>query len=102
MSNWKDTATLVSVSSTRNANGYPETAETAAEVFADVKSITMSEFYEAMRSGIDAVIAFDMFADDYSGQAYVEYDDVRYKVERVYRHGDIAELKCSEVKAHDG
>ena len=98
---FKDTIKLISVSRERNSNGYPVDTETATEVFADVKSVTRKEFYDALRAGVAPTIAFKMFTWDYAGQNYVEHIGKRYKVERSYIEGDMVELNCSEAKNYD-
>lgn len=94
---YKDVINLISVSRERNANGYPEETETVTQVYANVKSVTRSEFYDALRAGITQAIAFEVFAPDYSNQKYVDYNGTRYKVERCYIKNEVAELNCSEA-----
>lgn len=99
---YKDVINLISIARTRNANGYPEDTETSTQVFANVKSVRQSEFYDALRAGLNPTITFEVFSPDYDGQKYIEYDGVRYKVERCYiNSGETAELTCSEVKNYD-
>lgn len=84
--------------------------EHTVEVFARVKSVRATEFYEAMRSNINLRYIFAVDPDDYELSAkvtdgkktraqYVEYDGERYKVVRTYRTdmGEI-ELSCEEVE----
>lgn len=69
--------------------------ETRKEVFAAIKSISQSEFYQASAQGLKPEIKF-VLADyyDYDGQKEVLYDHHRYTVLRTYRNGIQMELVC--------
>lgn len=96
---YADVITLIAETTTQDADGYQRTTETAAEVYANVKSVKRSEFYEALRSGITETIVFEIFAHDYDKQRLIDYGGTRYKVERVYQTTlDRVELTCSEVR----
>ena len=97
----KDVITLVAVSSTRGTNGYKAVTETSTKVYADKKSVTRSEFYEALRSGVEPTVVFELFTYDYANQKYVDYDGVRYKVVRAYSKGDMTQLNCTEEKSQE-
>lgn len=47
----RDEITLASVSTGRDKDGYPKHTIQMTEVFADIRSVTRQEFYEALRSG---------------------------------------------------
>lgn len=71
-------------------------AETVTkEIFAEVLSIGMQEFYQAQTDGYKPEIKFlisDYF--DYDNQKEVIYGDYRYKVLRTYRKGNGLEITC--------
>lgn len=65
------------------------------EVFAEVLSIGMQEFYQAQTEGFKPEIKFlisDYF--DYDNQKEVIYGDFKYKVLRTYRKGNELEITC--------
>lgn len=96
---------------TYDESGFPaaETEETL-DVFAMVKSVRASEYYEAMRSNLKLAYIFAVDPDDYntmiltvSGKkvqpSLVSYDGDRYRIIRTYRTdmGDL-ELSCERVE----
>lgn len=63
------------------------------EVFAQVDSVTASEFFEGGRNGLNPEYRFTMFAYDYNGERIVKYDGQFYAVYRTYfAKTDIIEL----------
>lgn len=84
---------LVSATYTKNSYGVQKPAETKREVFAEVRSITRSEFYQAGRNGLNPQYVFIVFAEDYEGETICEYDGNRYAIYRTFRAGgDYMEL----------
>lgn len=95
---------------TYDESGFPVTrTEEELEVFARVKSVKASEYYEAMRSNLNLAHIFAVDPDDYATMVLnaggkkrypwaVEYDGDRYKIIRTYRTdmGDL-ELSCERV-----
>lgn len=75
--------------------GDPLSIETKKVVFCEVKSVGMSEFYQAQTVNYKPEIKF-ILADfyDYNEQPFVEYNGVRYKVLRTYRNNTEIELTC--------
>lgn len=63
------------------------------EVFAEVKSVSQSEFYTAAQSGLTPAFKF-VLADyyDYNGEELVRYNGELYRVIRTYRAGVTIEL----------
>lgn len=59
------------------------------EIFADQKSISQTEFYQAQTAGTKPEVKFTI-PDylEYAGQQYLIHRDVRYKVLRTYRKDD--------------
>lgn len=97
---------------TYDASGFPtESTEQKVTIFARVKSVRSTEFYEALRSNLKLAYIFCVDPDDFKLGNYtpsggstakpwaVEYDNVRYKIVRTYRTeiGEI-ELSCEEVE----
>jgi SPP1 family predicted phage head-tail adaptor len=80
-----DEIKLRAVSRSVGAGGY--TTETVSEttVYADVMSVKRSEFYAAGAAGMKADVVFVINADEYAGQAEVEYDGKIYDVIRTFQ-----------------
>ena len=95
-----DAISLVSMTRTTDTDGYETTTETLTEVMCDSgNGVTRSEFYEAMKAGVELTAAFEMWACDYDGQKVIEHRSKRYKVERAFPIGDgVVQLNCSEIK----
>ena len=75
---------LITVSRTL-ANGHYTATESSVEVWAEVKSVTRSEFYQAYAAGLNAAVVFRVYTDELGTAEYVEYGDRRYKIQRTYR-----------------
>lgn len=75
------------ISETKQQNGIKEwqAVETKRKVFANVKSVTSTEFFSAGQIGLSPEFRFTMFGPDYAGERIVEYNGVRYAVYRVYQ-----------------
>ena len=54
-----------------NENGVPVVEEAKREVFATVRSVTRSEFWEAHRNGVELSIAFEVFKEDYQKERVI-------------------------------
>lgn len=65
-------------------------------VFAQIKSVTMSEAYIRIREGLSPAIRADVHMEDYLGEEFVEYDGKSYKVVRTYQTRDTIELYLEE------
>ena len=73
----------------------PVTTDHEREVYAQLRSITRAEWFEAGRNGMRPDMSFVMMAFDYNGETVIEWDGVRYGVYRTFRgRGDRIELYC--------
>lgn len=74
----------------KDAHGDPELREDVfGPVYAEMKSISQSEFYQAQTAGKKPEIRFKITDYmDYQGQKYLVHDDVRYSILRTYRTGN--------------
>ena len=88
----EDVILLVSVTNTQDRYGVWQKAETTAQVYCKVDSVSQSEFFEAGRNGLNPEYRFTVFAADYNDQDTVVYNNRRYGVYRTYRTGDYIEL----------
>lgn len=70
-------------------------------VFAEVKSVRMSEFYKALDDGIEPAYVF-VLTDyaDYNGEKVCEYNGTRYRIVRAYTKDQRIELTV-EREAHN-
>lgn len=101
---YNETITLVAQIRTTDEYGDWSVTEQTTDVFAEVQSIGMNEFYQAHATGLRPEIRFIM-ADylDYYGQKVVRYRPftgaetdplIEYTVIRTYRSGNQLELTC--------
>lgn len=86
--------------------GNETATETSRTVFAEVDSISRSEFYAAANAELNPEYKFVVFFGDYAGEALVEFQGVRYWIYRTYRAGDYMELyaerKTGGIPAPEG
>lgn len=78
--------TLISDTYTTNDIGVQVATETSREVFCDVTSVSLSEWSEGGRIGLNPEYRMTMFEPDYEGEKVLEFEGVRYSVYRTY-HG---------------
>lgn len=75
---------LIANTKVKNSLGIWEDATTERQVFADVTSISQSEWFEGGRAGLNPALRFRMFAPDYQGEATLRYEDTVYAIYRTY------------------
>lgn len=75
---------LISKVYTEDSIGQMVAEESATEVFADVLSVSASEFANAGVLGFKALFQFQVWTNEYSGQDVVEYENARYSIYRTY------------------
>jgi len=100
MNGWIDTIDLVTVTEqTTDADGFPsEVSESKTTVFANVKAVSRTEFYQANAAKINVVCVAEVRLFDYNNEKLVDYQGNRYVVARTYpdRKREIVELTLSE------
>lgn len=95
--------TLISETNTQDANGVWRSKRTTREVFAQVDSVTRSEFFEAGRNGLNPEFRFTLFAGDYEGEREVEYNGKAYGIYRTYfARTDVIELYAERKGGTNG
>lgn len=78
---------------TRDEYGINQKTETLRKVYANVSSVTMSEWFEGGRAGLNPELRMTMFEPDYDEERILVYQNVRYTVYRTYRtKNDMIEL----------
>lgn len=87
-----DDITLIKQTISTDTIGNELATESSRVVFAEVDSISQSEFYAAANTDLNPDLKFVVFFDDYEGEALVEFQGVRYWIYRTYRAGDYMEL----------
>jgi hypothetical protein len=76
---------LVRETRTQNAIGEWVSTETLRKVYANVSSVSASEYFNASQIGLNPEVRFTMFAPDYDGELIIEYNGYRFSVYRVYK-----------------
>lgn len=74
------------ITETASAHGVHESiTETEREVMCTVKSVSRSEYYNALNAGINPTYVFYLtLSDDYQGERVVRYKGLKYRVVRTY------------------
>lgn len=76
--------------------------ETRHDVFSNVSSVTLMEWTEGGRIGLNPEFRMTMFAYDYHGEHILEFNGVRYSIYRTYRtRDDMIELYVEERKGNE-
>ena len=89
---------LFLIGQTPEAHGvFEEYIESKRQVFCTVRSVGMTEKYEAMSKGLDLqyVFALSDYAE-YAGEKVVEYNGERYSVIRTYEAGQKIEITVAK------
>lgn len=76
---------LITETKTKNSYGVYETVLTYKQVFCNVSSVTMSEFFEGGRTGLKPEYRITMFSGDYDGEQLLEYEGKSYAIYRTYK-----------------
>lgn len=84
---------LISVTWQPDVYGIQQPTEHSRMVFANVRSVTRDEFFNAGRNGLNPEYSFVVFFGDYAGEKIVEYNGMRYTIYRTYQaRNDLIEL----------
>ena len=101
---------LISIFYPKDEYGHPQTdeagnqisIETVTEVWAEITGVRQSEFYNAAAAGLKPELTFIIWANEYTGQTKIEYNDVKYRIMRTYINpvkSEMIELICEKVIA---
>lgn len=66
--------------------GVQQPVETRRDVYCNVSSVSMTEFYKAGQAGLKPAYRFTIFAPEYDDEDSIEYKGKRYTVYRTF-HG---------------
>lgn len=96
--------TLITETTTLDSLKVPKVlAHSERDVFAQVQSVTGSEWFEGGRNGLNPEYRFTLFKYDYDGEQIVRYKNVVYQIYRTYeRRTDEIELYCEKRKGPGG
>lgn len=84
---------LVREAYSKNDYGQLVPTKTERKVFAQIDSVSRSEFFEGGRNGLNPELVFRMLASDYHEEKVVEYNGKIYGIYRTYLgRNDIVEL----------
>ena len=78
------------VTEVNSAHGVHETInESVREVLAEIRSVTRSEYYNALNAGVQPELVFKLALDaDYQDEHFLRYGGKRYRIVRTYLTGD--------------
>ncbi|WPC09812.1 phage head closure protein [Globicatella sp. PHS-GS-PNBC-21-1553] len=96
--NWNHIVTLLSISITADEYGNQIEESTATNVLCKKKSITRQEFYQASVTDYKPALILIVHTFEYSGQEYIEFGGVRYRVIRTFESSfEETELVCEVI-----
>lgn len=93
---------LVGVTNEYDLIGQAVPVETAVNVLARLRSVSMNEWTQAGQLGLSAAFQAVMWAAEYHGEEFVDIDGKRYHIYRTYDTGDRIELYLEEMVGHEG
>lgn len=90
---------LVSETYTKNQYGVLIPTVTKRKVFANVTSVTGSEWFEGGRNGLNPELRMRVFAPEYHGEETIQYNGKYYAIYRTYMtRNDTMELYVERKK----
>lgn len=90
---------LVSETYTEDQYGVLQPSTEKRLVYANITSVSQSEWFEGGRNGLNPEYRMIMFAPDYQGEEIVEYNGVQYAIYRTYHaRTDVLELYVEKRK----
>ena len=106
MNNWKDAIYLVSITSTKDSDGFDVEVENKTELIpANFKSVTRSEEEHSKVMGYNASLIVEIMLCNYDNQTLLidGTTNKKYTIERVYpTSSEIVELTCSDKSKKNG
>ena len=80
-----DIIELISFKNEVNQVGNTIKSKTYKRIFANKKSITQNEFYQAERVGLKPQLRFEVYSIEYGNELLAKYKEVEYKIIRTYK-----------------
>jgi len=103
MAYWKSVAYLIQVETVLDAARRPQKKDLGRmRIYCNKKSVRQSEFYQAGAQGKVPEIMLEVRPANYHGEEFIEFQSVRYHVDRTYqKNDDVMELILSrQVVGH--
>lgn len=85
---WKDVINLNYTVKGKDADGFITEVTTSVQVFANKKSVTRTEYYQALQVGVQPECIFELWADDYKLSEHLVEGKKRY-AETITHDGEI-------------
>lgn len=76
---------LISQTKEQDDYGVWKSNKTESQVYCSVQSISMAEFYEAGRNGLNPAYRFLVFQGDYNGEELCRFEGNQYAIYRTFR-----------------
>lgn len=92
---------LVSESYSTDEYGVMTSTQTMRKVYADVQSVTRSEWFEGGRNGLNPEYRMRVHYSEYKGEEVLVYDGVFYTIYRTFMDHDITELYVEKRKGNE-
>lgn len=90
---------LVSETYTKNQYGVLIPTITKRKIFANVTSVTATEWFEGGRNGLNPELRMRVFAPEYHGEEVVQFNGKYYAIYRTYMaRDDVMELYVERKK----
>lgn len=106
MNNWKDAIYLVSITSTKDPDGFNVEVENKTELIpANFKSVTRAEEEHSKIMGYNAELVVEIMLCNYNNQPLLidGTTNKKYAIERTYSpSSELIELTCSDVSRKNG
>ena len=80
-----DIIELISFKNEVNQVGNTIKSKTYKRIFANKKSITQNEFYQAERVVLKPHLRFEVYSIEYGNELLAKYKEVEYKIIRTYK-----------------
>lgn len=94
-------AYLVSKKWVQNEYGIQVEQRSEKKIFVQVDSVTLAEFFEGGRNGLNPELRFTAFRYDYNDEDEIKYNGKYYRIYRTYfGKNDTIELYAERRKGH--
>lgn len=94
-------AYLVATEWTQDAYGVQHETTSERKIYVQVDSVSLSEFFEGGRSGLNPELRFTAFRFDYNGEEEIKYNGKYYRIYRTYfGRNDTIELYAERRKGN--
>lgn len=77
-------AYLIAETFVKDRYGVLQPTETKRKIYCNVSSVSMSEWFEGGRNGLNPELRLTMFSGDYDGEKLIEYNGTEYSIYRTY------------------